>query len=99
MWKYYLVIFAALVLVLGYTWVADPCNRLARADFAERNPSFAILDSGADGGSPASVHCHVTYRKPADDEVYEDIWVYQRTTTAWQFDRVAETGKRPKGSR
>lgn len=94
MWKYYVLMFVALALVLAYTWVADPCNRLLRTDFAQRNPSYLILDSGADRGAPESVRCHISYRKPGDREIYEDAWVYQYQGTRWEFSKVVETGKR-----
>lgn len=91
MWKYYVLLFGALVLVLAYVYVADPCNRLLRTDFARMHPGFVILDSSAENGSAESVHCRITYREPERGEVHEDVWVYQFRDTAWEFSRVAET--------
>jgi hypothetical protein len=94
MWKYWVLMFVVLVAVLFYTYVADPCNRLLRTDFSAKYPDYVILDSGARTGSPESVHCQISYRKPGDARVYEDVWVYQYQGTAWQFSKVVETGKR-----
>jgi hypothetical protein len=90
MWKYYLLLVVALALVLAYTYVADPCNRLLRTEFAQRNPSYVILDSGADKGAPEIVDCRVSYRKPGDTKVYQDTWVYQFQKTHWELSRVVE---------
>jgi len=93
MWKYYLLVFAAVALVLAYVYVADPCNRLLQVDFARMRPGHVLLDSGAESGSPESVHCRISYRKPGSGEVFEDVWVYQYSGTAWEFSRIAETKK------
>ena len=93
MWKYYVLLFVALVLVLAYTYIADPCNRLLRTDFEQRNPSYALLDSRAVSGSPEAVRCRVSYRKPDDKETYEDVWVYRYQGTRWEFSKVAEAEK------
>ena len=89
MWKYYALLLAAVALVLAYTYVADPCNRLLRTDFARMHPDFEILDSGAEQGSPESVRCQISYRKPGSPDVYREVWVYQYQGTAWEFSRVA----------
>lgn len=94
MWKYYAFLFTVLAAVLWYTFVADPCNRQFRADFARAHPDYVILETGPEKGSPESVQCHVVYRKPGDDAAYEDIWLYQNLGTAWEFAKAIETGKR-----
>lgn len=94
MWKYYALVFVALALVLAYTYVADPCNQLLRTDFAAKNPTYEIVDSGADRGAPEIVDCLISYRKPGDKQVYQDTWVYQYQKTDWAFSRIAESGKK-----
>ncbi len=78
MWKYYALMFVAVALILAYTYVADPCHKMLRTDFAKANPNFVILDSEAESGAPESVHCRISYQKPGDDGTYEDVWVYHR---------------------
>jgi hypothetical protein len=94
MWKYWAIMFVALLSVLAYTYLADPCNRLLRADFALRHPGDEIIDTGAEKGSPESVHCHVSYRKPGEQSRYEEVWLYQYEGTRWEFARVVEPSNR-----
>ena len=91
MWKYYALLFAAVVAILAYTYVADPCHKLLRTDFAQQYPSYEIAGSGADKGSPEAVRCRVSYRKPGDEKVYEEIWLYTYQATRWKFSKVIET--------
>jgi hypothetical protein len=87
----------AAVVALGslYASLADPCNRRVRLEFAQRHPGFVILGSGAAEGSPASVRCRVSYRRPGDDAVYEDVWRYQRPRRrGWELAGVLEAGTR-----
>lgn len=90
MWKYYVMLFGAVALVLAYTYVADPCNRLLKADFARMHPGWWLLSSEAERGSPESVRCRISYRKPESPVVHEEVWVYHFRDTAWEFSRVAE---------
>lgn len=95
MWKYYLLLFTAVALVLAYTYVADPCHRLLRTDFERLRPGQVLLDSGAESGSPSSVRCQISYREQGSEEIREDVWLYQFHGTAWEFAKVVETGKQP----
>lgn len=96
MWKYYALLFTVVVVALFYAYLADPCNRLVRLEFAQQHPDYEVIDSDADEGSPESVQCHVTYRKPGDPQVYKDIWLYQnlgrRSKQGWEFAKVIESG-------
>jgi hypothetical protein len=87
-----------LVLIAGgalvYVFFQDPCNQLLRADFSSRYPTYKILDSGAQEGSPESVSCHIYYKKPDGDQVYEDIWMYLDSGNGWEFSKVLKSGKR-----
>ncbi len=94
MWKYYLLLFASVAAVLAYTYIADPCNRMLRSDFALKYPSYAIEGSEARKGSPEAVLCHISYRKPGDVGIYEETWLYQYDRTSWKFSRVVEAEKR-----
>lgn len=97
MLKHYLFLAAVVALALLYAFIADPCNRLVRMEFSEKHPGYVVLDSGADKGSPESVCCHITYRKPDDRQVYEDVWLYRsvKDRGGWEFSRALETEKRP----
>lgn len=94
MWKYYILAVVAVALILSYTYISDPCNRTLRTDFAQRNPSYLILDSGADEGTQEVAYCRISYRKPGDTEIYQDIWVYQYQGTRWEFSKTVETEKK-----
>lgn len=93
MWKYYVLLFTAVALVLAYTYMADPCHRLLRTDFARLRPGQVLLDSGAETGSPESVRCRISFRADGG-EVHEEVWLYQYHGTAWEFTRVVEAGKK-----
>lgn len=94
MLKYYLLLAAVVVVALLYAYLADPCNNLVRMEFAEAHPDWRVLDSGPEEGSPESVLCHVSYRKPGGDRVYEDVWLYLNPGSGWTFSRVVATRER-----
>ncbi len=91
MWKYFLFMFVIVGIALFYVFIKDPCNSQLRTDFSEQFPDYEIVDSGASEGSPESVRCLISYRKPASKQTYEDIWLYQDTGNGWNFARVVET--------
>ncbi len=92
MLKYYLLGFAVVAIALFYAYLADPCNKLVRMEFASRHPEYQILDSEAYQGSRETVRCRISYRKPDSEEVYREIWLYINGTEGWQFSRVLESG-------
>ena len=94
MLKYYVLLVLILGIALFYVFLKDPCNRQLRTDFSNKYPSYTILDSGAREGSLDSVHCHVSYRKPDSEQIYEDIWLYQDLGSGWNFSRILETRER-----
>ncbi len=94
MLKYYLLMFLVLVVGLFFVYIKDPCNQQVRTDFSSKYPGYEILNSGASEGSPESVRCHISYRKPDSDETHEDIWLYQDTGRGWQFSKIVETRKK-----
>jgi len=83
--KYYFILFLVMGGVLYYVFLQDPCNQNIRADFLKEHPEYTILDSGSREGSPDEVQCHISYRKPDGDQVYEDVWLYQKTESGWRF--------------
>ncbi len=91
MMKYYVLLFIAAGLILYYIFLQDPCNSVLRQDFSAEHPDYKILSSGAREGSPETVRCFISYRKPASKQTYEDIWLYQDTGNGWNFARVVET--------
>lgn len=93
MLKYYAFLFLILGIALFYVYVKDPCNRQVRMDFAGQHPSYEILDTGASEGSPETVRCQVSYRKPDAEQVYQDVWLYQYSKRGWEFSKILETRK------
>jgi hypothetical protein len=98
MLKYYLVLLLILGAVLVYIFRGDPCNRLVRADFSNMYPDFEILDSGAQEGTPDSVHCHIYYKKSGSDQIYDDTWLYKNPGNGWEFSKILGTREREQGS-
>jgi hypothetical protein len=92
--KYYFFLFLIAGLVIFYVFYEDPCNQTLRADFAEKYPGYKILDSGAKEGSPESVHCHIYYNKPESQQVYEDIWLYEKSGSDWNFSAILKSGEK-----
>lgn len=93
MGKYYLILVLAMGAVLYYIFLQDPCNNILRTDFSNKYPDYKILDSGSGEGSPESVQCHIYYRKPESEQVYEDIWLYQDSGSGWKLSEVLATKK------
>ena len=91
MWKYYGLLFLVVGIALFYVFLRDPCNRQVRADFSAKYPSYEILDSDAAEGSPESVRCHISYRKPDSEEIHEDTWLYMYSKKGWSFSKILGT--------
>ncbi len=91
MLKYYVALFLIVGGALFYVYSQDPCNQLLKVDFAARYPDHKVMYFGAGEGSPSSVQCHVTYRKPDGEQVYEDIWVYENRGEGWGFSEILGT--------
>jgi hypothetical protein len=91
--KYYLVLLVIIGVVLFNIFIKDPCNILARADFANKHPGYEILDTVSGEGSPESVQCTVYYEKPDSKDVYKDIWVYRNSSDGWKFSNILFTGR------
>ena len=92
--KYYILVFLIAGAVLFYIFSEDPCNKNISTDFSGKYPNYTILESTAREGSPDKVHCHILYRKPDSEQVYEDIWVYLNTDAGWRFSEILATHKR-----
>lgn len=91
MLKYYAFLFLIVGIALFYVFIKDPCNQQLKTDFSDKYPGYEILDTGASEGSPESVRCHISYQKPDSEEIYEDLWLYQRSRSGWKFSRILET--------
>jgi hypothetical protein len=91
MWKYWTLLVVIAGVGLFYVYRADPCNRLARMEFSARYPSFKLLDTAAEEGSPETVRCRITYRKPDSKQMHEDVWLYQNRANGWEFSRIIES--------
>jgi len=93
MLKYYAFLLLILGIGLYYVFIKDPCNQQLRTDFSNKYPSYKILDSGASEGSPESVRCHISYRKPDSNQIYEDVWLYKDSGRGWEFSKIVESHK------
>ncbi|MBW2446673.1 MAG: hypothetical protein JRG83_12175 [Deltaproteobacteria bacterium] len=85
--------FLILGIGLYFVFIKDPCNNQVRTDFLNRFPGYEILDHGPSEGSRETVRCHISYRKPDSEEVYEDIWLYQDSGRGWEFSKILESRK------
>jgi hypothetical protein len=94
MLKYYVFLFLIFGIAVFYAFIKDPCNQQLRSDFSDRYPTYTIVDSGASEGSPESVRCQISYRKPDSKQVYEDVWMYIHAKSGWEFSRIIETRER-----
>jgi len=89
--KYYIILFMVMGAVLYYIFLEDPCNNMVRADFAEKNPDYKILNSGAGEGTPDNVQCQIYYQKPGSDEIYKEVLLYQKVGSDWSLSGVLDT--------
>lgn len=92
--KYYVFPILIVGIALFYVFVKDPCNAQLRTDFSNKYPGYEILNSGASEGSPESVRCHISYRKPDGEQILEDIWLYQDSGRGWEFAKIITTGRK-----
>ncbi len=93
MLKYYIALFLIAGIALFYIFIKDPCNNQFRADFSNKYPGYEVLYFGAGEGSTDNVHCHISYKKPDSEQIYEDIWLYQDSGSGWEFSKILETKK------
>jgi len=94
MWKYYIGLFLIAGIALYFVFITDPCNSQLGKDFSDKYPDYEVLYSGAGDGSPDSVQCHITYKKPDSDQVYEDVWLYLNAGSGWGFSKILQTQKK-----
>jgi hypothetical protein len=94
MLKYYIGLFLIAGITLFYIFLKDPCNQQLKTDFSNKYPNYEFLYSGAGEGSTDNVQCHVAYKKPDSEQIYEDTWLYQNLGNGWQFSRILEAQKK-----
>ena len=84
--------------VFLFIFLQDPCNEQFRSDFSDKYPDYTILDFGGEGDT-GKVFCHVFYQRPENQQIFEDIWVYENSDFGWRFSGIKETRKRDEISR
>ena len=89
--KYYAILILLSLGVLYYVFLQDPCNRQLRMDFLEKYPGYTLVDSDSRQGTPHEVQCNVYYQKPADKQVYQDVWSYKKSGSDWRFSSVLQS--------
>ena len=94
MLKYYIALFLVAGIALFYVFLSDPCSSQLRTDFSNKYPGYEILYYGAGESSTNNVHCHISYKKPDGDQVYEDVWLYQNLDNGWEFLSILKTQKK-----
>ena len=93
MWKYWVFMLVVLGLALVYAYLSDPCIGLVRGEFSEKYPGYQVVSSDAESGSPESVRCVVSYRKPDDPQVHAEVWWYRNTGNGWALFKILETSE------
>jgi hypothetical protein len=46
--------------------------------FQQEHPSYNILDVHVDEGDMFSVYFHIVYRKPQEEKIHGEIWLYMK---------------------
>ena len=93
MLKYYIAMFLIMGGILFYIFLQDPCTEQFTADFSNKYPSYKVLDSRSEDGTPTSVQCRVLYQKPGSDKSYEEVWLYEKLGSEWQLSYVPEASE------
>ena len=46
--------------------------------FLKKNPGYTILYAAPGEGDESNVYYHFEYKKPNDDKVYKEIWLFMK---------------------
>lgn len=95
MWKYWVIMLVILGALLVYSYFADPCIGLVRSEFVEKHPGAKIVSTDAEAGSPESVRCVVSYRKPGNQEIHKEVWWYKNPGSGWALHKIVEPSDAP----
>ena len=55
-----------------------PSENNVKTSFLQVHPNYNVLDIHTDEGDFDSVYFHIVYRKPGEEKVYGDMWLYLR---------------------
>ena len=55
-----------------------PNESEVKASFLQEHPNYNVLDIHTDEGDFDEVYFHIVYRKPDEEKVYGDMWLYLR---------------------
>jgi len=55
-----------------------PSEQQVKNDFRSANPSFQPISAIVGEGHGDAAYYHIWYKKPDDDKVYEQVWLYLR---------------------
>jgi len=67
------IILAAACLACGH-----PGEQKVRSDFHAENPAFQTISATVGEGHSDAAYYHIRYKKPDDDKIYEQVWLYIR---------------------
>jgi hypothetical protein len=55
-----------------------PSENDVKTSFLKEHPEYTVLDIHVDEGDFDEVYFHIKYRKPKEDKIYGDMWLYLR---------------------
>ena len=81
--RYGCVLFVVLCLV----GCGVPKEATVKADFLKAHPTYEVTSVVVGEGDGAAAYFHIKYRKPKDQQIYEDVWQYlDRGDGKWQLN-------------
>jgi opacity protein-like surface antigen len=73
--KKFLLIFALVIFCLSCGF---PSEQQVKNDFKSANPTFEPISAIVGEGHGDAGYYHIKYKKPSDNKIYEQIWLYLR---------------------
>ncbi len=72
-----------LILVLAITLI-NACTTVSKkeaiSEFLKRNPNYSVLFASPGEGNSDAVYYHFEFKKPSDEKVYKEIWLFIKQT-------------------
>jgi len=75
--KFVRVILLSLLFLLAVS-CGIPKESDVKTAFLQEHPSYTVLSVHVDEGDMFSVYFHIEYRKPQEEKIYGDIWLYMK---------------------
>lgn len=68
-------LFSLFLLAIG---CGMPDKSAVKTSFLQEHPNYRVIDIHVDEGDFDSVYFHIVYRKPEEEKIYGDMWLYLR---------------------